>query len=572
MAGIRSGSMSNQVPDLFKLARENLSNSGLLITEQTRRDVAVNRTLACLPKVLIDMTCAYAQEELLSCYKLNDLNQVEWDSDANKEITETILRIFSSDDPDDKLHQRALIQHHGRRILDEIITGWLEFQPNRGNLSRIREKNLAAVAMRRRCLAAATAYLPYEEVDRVLKSELRLSRQTRTAWGSLVSEDEGNLHLSNARYIFEALTKQGIRSNKESAGRSLLINQSDYLIQIANGQLKKHNYQAALESLIKPFITFCRLGEKRRAAETAVQIMENCRALPPENLPEVFKFFEVSKQLCLKYPADSDLYVELLFAMDNFAQQHADLALSRKIYQDVGPQMSSLPVELQGQLQFKIIQMDYAAGEHISMQRLTSTVEQIMLSFSPAHSRNAVNMNVNALYRMIATIATQQVYHFDSMTAQQRADYRYLIGLPRFIGEMYHFRIEGDGEGDAVPNDQLSDAEFYASLVKSIARSYQSALAVLYRGIFPEHINHACFVATFDELVHFYLRHNNLIALKSLLSRKNVRPFSGYQDFKTNLTKWRKSLSAQARKSDRVQSQSGQITPRKRAKTKSNVS
>ena len=561
----RFGILPNRVSDLFELALKNLINSGILITEQSRRDAEVNHTLPCLPKVLIDMICAYAQEEMLSRYKLHDWNRVDWNSDASKEITETILRIFSSSDPDDQLHQRTLIQHHGRRILDELMTGWLEFRPNRENLSRIHAKNSAALAMRQRCLAAATAYLPYEEVDGIIKSELRCARQPRSLLDPRDSGDESHLHLQNAGYMIAALTRHGIHSNKKSAGRSFLINQSDYMIQIAKGQHTKENYQAALRSLTNPFIHFCRLGEKRRAAETAIQMIRTCTALPAENLPEIFQFFEVSTQLCLKYPADLDLYVELLLAMDSFAHQHADSALSRKIYRDVGPQMSSLSVEQRGRLLFKIIQLDYTAGEHISMQRLTSTVDQIMLRFGAAHSRHEIKRDANTLYRMIAAMAMHQVDHFESMTAEQRADCRHLIALPRFIGEMEHLQIKGDD--DVVPNDKLSDAEFYASLVKSIAKSYHSALAVLYRRVFPDHVDHACFIATFDELVHFYLRHNNLIALKSLLNGKNVRPFLIYEDFKPNLTRWRKSLTAQARKSDRAPGQSIQSTPRKRTKT-----
>jgi len=471
------------------------------------------------------------------------------DNEANEKIFKAILNIFDKELPGFERYQQDIIDHHSRPLLNPFFYRGYSASNASQFLYDIHAEKPGALQKRQARLRCIMHYLPHLTSAQFLKGEM-------TGPPYWVSEREKMCQLFdlNVNLIIEAMHCVKPEFLKETNRRQdIELIKAGYLLKKAEGLFKTGKDDAAQKLFLDALQIFCECNSKREVMNALIHLLEWRNVRPSDSSEDLHKLFLDAKKLCLKYPADFDLYADLLFAMDAHCQKRSDFLLAHRLYQQTSEDLRALPGNYRAKLWYRQILAQYHAGGTdlaIISQINSALAYSLPLLGKKDRPVDTIDLEINAvrhscamLYRLTAQLLDHQILNFDSLTddldAETIAQYQFETESSKAVRY-----FDGYQYPSLAHDTQLTGPSLCAHLKAACTGYYKSSLKVLLEN---SNLNkdleaQNLFVAIFDELVAFCRKTSNCAELEVLLDKDNVKRFNKYADFKSHLTAWRKIL------------------------------
>lgn len=314
----------------FKTAALCIHNSALMKSGQQLRDEELQRGLEpFLPTVLMEIVRNYAPELVLKPFDIDKYAQTISNGN-NTEILHEFIRIFGSGVPGSELFQNEIVENHTSKVLDPLFRVAVPAVKNRNTLAAIVSNQAGALQRRQRDFRVITNYLPSAQSEQMLRQEVADLARDHACPDDCRKQMEINIRL-----FIEALHNANPASEQIRKRQSLEYGQADLLLRQANAHINNRNTAQGLQLIQKSLEIFCRLKEKRRVSEILIQLFDLSEPDRSGNFQEALQFFDTAQKLCVTYPADFDLFAELMFEMDKLCQDHLQFAVLQKLYRQV---------------------------------------------------------------------------------------------------------------------------------------------------------------------------------------------------------------------------------------------
>jgi len=519
-------------------------------------DDALDQALQALgiPTVLIKLIRDYVQELSLQPFEL-DLRHRPADTRLNQAIFDAIDAIFIESEPNARLMQHEIMEVHTRRALDHHFTCGIRAVTRIAALKAIVCKDAGAIKRRQDEFRAITHYLPYAECERHLKEEMVGPQSHLLEFHKSDALDE--LYPVNVRLFCEALQQlQPTPLADHHRLRSLGLMEAGYALTRARSHFDAGKTSRAQELCLAALQLYCNLREKRDVIETVVQLIQLSNTGGHSTVAEMMTLFSIAKKLCLTYPVDADLYAKLLFTMDDRLQDRDELELARQLYEQTQADQVALPHHAKAKFEYRQIRSQYRAkpDHRLAMHQINAALDycfdalQVMRTtrkddFPLDLDRYELIHSMAQLYRLAADITRGQVAHIAQLSQSQRAHWLSLIKHDRGAEHSFFYTTISQYPAlnhtvydiNPTPCSRLLSActAYYKNALKSMLCHYSVELNAAGRQLF---------VLIFDELVDFYRKFQDIDALDLLLNKKTIARFLKWEEFKTQVPAWRKSL------------------------------
>lgn len=492
----------------------------------------------------------YTQESTLFLLELDAYGQA-LTSERNDEISSAIQEVFQSEDPDSELFGLEIINQHSRRLLDPVLTADLRAK----DLPALLHNGADALKRRQGYFRAYANYLTYSQCEQRLKQKMSIH-------SNILPDSE--LHNVNVRLFFDAIKNIKPTAAKEVTRlQTLELMKVDFLKKQANAEKEKRNYAAAFKLSLEVLEILCGLNKKREVIELLIDLLDLGRLDNTHNFMDMLNLFSVAQELCMKYPADIDLYSLLLFAMDECCCAQKQYSMADRLYQQASADNIVLGRYGRAKFFYRAILANYhhtgKSGSAI-MQAIVGALEYCSEVYLTPDDRINHNISFSDMSRIeffysfamicrITSEVTEQNYNnFDRLTEQQRAVclsfIKYEMGMNEslnvFCFENYPFlrfsvNILGEPTRAQLP---LISAKYYKIALSLLLTLFQNyAMNSKNTKIF-----HNLIVSAYDQLFNFYRRHQFTAQMEQLVLRKNIKKIMHIQEFKDRLPGWRNQL------------------------------
>ena len=601
---------ARQVLPLFEPARLELERALLLITGQQRRDQHLQQVLQIIfPVVLNHIIFGYLGTEPGLMPLMFDAFGSTLDGLGNAFVREAIVDAFGLSSPAGRSLQQELIENHSRAVLDPLFHQLLLVQNNDVILELISLGNQVALQRRNNQLLAVANYFPHAKSEQLIRDQRLQAEHWQHRIPSLLRKRDSlrSNHLArcalNSRLFSVFLSRPQSLTEHLRPDQSLDTTRFDRLQRMAKLDFGMRNFNRAHSHLQQAFAHCCALKNKRGVIAVSIQLIEVARRRQPDNIEEALNFFELIRQLCLTYPADLDLYAQLLFQIDDFAQQRLKFPAALRLYQQALVTINAqLPPRYLAKLAYRYAMLCYQ--QHPNALPGLSQVSKALDSFHLLHRRHHVRPRTGlalrehrgtkftditigeflrsfaALYRLVATALHTLGTDFVHLSREQQELFAAMIngGLQLdddinnrlvteiSVGSLQHSGVRLDvsklSEVD-LGDLRLVTADCYLNALKILLdvskEEEQQALELFrYRAgrqgtavdapAEREALHWRLFTAIFDELVQFYCQSGQVAALTRLLDPLNFIIYPDLDLFFKKIPGWQNSLATLKKK------------------------
>jgi hypothetical protein len=358
---------------------------------------------------------------------------------------------------------------------------------------------------------------------------------------------------------------KGVNPDRERTKRwhELECSKAELLLMQSNGYATCGDTVKGLAFYFKAVQRFCQLRDKRRAIELMTGALEWYCQPTDDHVASIMDFFDLTKQLCLVYPADITSYANLLFTMDTICRRLFRFTLLNELYQEILTNFDQLlPKAYKAKLLYTQLLADADSGSPVKdvVARISSAITYfnkiyfgmtgpgqptVLLTrdFSGAEFSHCYAV----LYHLLAKLAVDQLGKWDQLTLQQQNE---LVALFTFKisvvdSQYYLHRTYVSLLHTTTPADSLSDR-----LVRAAISFRKNALIILIRAhSCAQHVDltEKLFVYHFNKLVGMYIHYDRTSELEQLLAKENVLDFMQFSGFSTQLPIWHRSLQEMKR-------------------------
>ncbi len=530
----------------LKEAAQCIRDSILFKTRQQLRDDEFNRVMdGVLPAVLIAMTREYIGSELsLSQLELDEYN-VPVPSGSQAPVLKNIVEDYSASYPGSVLFQNEIAQAHHRITLDTLFTG--KGSAENCAASVYKDNHPGAREARRKEIAAVINYLPHPKCEQLLDAEISAIP------GHGRNSGPYNLRLSINNELLLGTVQKKCHSPESEAIRmqTLELKRAKLILGQAKAQLKV-NHDNACRLFLQALQLLCRLNRKREVIELVIQLIDVGSKKSGFNLDEMVNLFSITKALCLKYPFDHDLYVRLVYAMDEPCRLRSRCDLSKQFYQEADMVPLLLRQGNKAQFLYRRIQADLRSGDStlFVLNRINSAVEYCLHVIrctyieSPSNdmSRAEFVYSCALLFQLAGKAADQYFELYEQWSEPQRAACLSIIkNQSNFYDRLDTLR---ELYFSLLPQGTPSNPPPRAQLLSASAEYYKFALIFLLVDLSraQDQENQKLLISLFDGLVGFYTKHQNTAGLDSLLNNKTVQHFTAVPGISSAVKNWRKVL------------------------------